>query len=109
MADRQIIFHKTLNHINDQLSSDNRNMLCFLMESDVPKYMLDEVRHNNRVPMHDVFRVLMEREKISTTDLNYLVERLKTIQRIDLVRYIEKQMPTEQTQSSTLFQRHDPQ
>ena len=109
MADRQARFYEILNYINDQLSSDNRNMLCFLLQTDVPQTLLDEVRDNIRVPMHNIFRALIERGRICPTDLNYLVERLQGIKRIDLVRYIQKHMPTEVAATSpSLFRRHDP-
>lgn len=112
MAERNAQFYQLLTQIDDQLSTKDRAKLSFLLKDDVPRYILDEISHNSRIPLTDLWQALIDRSKISPNDLKYLINFLKVIERHDLVRRAERYLSAGQpaaNQSTHLFRQIDPQ
>ena len=116
MEDKDLRFRTLLMSIDDKLSHDNRLSLGFLLNDDVPRREIDAISRDSRVSMNNVWEALISRQKIGPDDVQYLIDRLKKIQRIDLVRQLEHYSSTAQTahrletsrKSSNLFKRTDP-
>ena len=116
MEDKDLRFRTLLMSIDENLSRDNRDMLGFLLNDDVPRREIDAIRRDNRASMSNVWEALISRQKISPDDVQYLIDCLKKIQRIDLVRRLEHYSSTTQAthrvetpaKSSSLFERTDP-
>ena len=110
MADREVQLRLFLMQISDRLSQDNRAMLGFLLRGEVPSRDIDTIVHDSRASMSDVWNALIDREKITPDNPEYLVRLLQNIQRLDLVRKVNQYYSTVQPASlesntSNLFKR----
>ena len=114
MDDQDLKLRTLLADIGDKLSQENRVMLGFLLKDDVPRRDLDSIGHDSRVPMSVVWEALINRQKITPDDVDYLIDRLEKIQRLDLVRILRKYTAAVRTgqgaapHNSDLFKRLDP-
>jgi hypothetical protein len=114
MDEQDLKLRTLLVEIGDKLSQENRVMLGFLLKDDVPRRDLDDVAHDSRVSMSIVWEALINRQKITPDDVEYLIDRMEKIQRLDLVRVLKKYAATTRTgqgaaaHNSDLFKRHDP-
>ena len=80
--------------IDQQLSNDERRDLCFLIGcEDVPRRILDTVIKDNAAPMTEVWEALFDRRKITIGNVDYLIERLTRINRVDLVLLLKNFCP----------------
>jgi hypothetical protein len=102
--------------IGDKLSNENRVMLGFLLRDDVPRRELDDIVRDSRVSMVKVWEALIDRQKITPDNLDYLINRFNEIQRIDLVRQLQSYVNSTHSEYSTaptnhathLFKRYNP-
>jgi hypothetical protein len=103
--------------IGDKLSNDDRVMLSFLLANDVPRRDLDTISRDSRASMNVIWEALINRQKITPDNVDYLIDCFEKIRRIDLVRrlkqYSTAQRPENSSErprsSSDLFNRYDPQ
>jgi hypothetical protein len=102
--------------IGDRLSNDDRVMLGFLLANDVPRRDLDLIARDSRASMNVIWEALIDRQKITSDNVDYLINCFEKIRRIDLARRLQqystapKSEPSaEKTKnSSKLFTRIDP-
>ncbi|CAF3761347.1 unnamed protein product [Rotaria socialis] len=102
--------------IGDKLSHDDRATLGFLLANDVPRRDLDTIARDNRTSMNIIWETLINRQKITPENVDYLILRLENIRRMDLVRQLKQYSSTvksenpvvKSTTSSDLFNRIDP-
>lgn len=76
--------------IGNKLSNDDRVMLRFLLADDVPRRDLDSIVRDSRTSMNVVWETLINRQKITPNNVDYLVLRFEKIQRMDLVRQLKQ-------------------
>ncbi|CAF1166277.1 unnamed protein product [Adineta ricciae] len=80
--------------IDQQLTNDERRDLCFLVGcEDVPRRILDPVIKDSAAPMIEVWEALFDRRKITTGNVDYLIERLTRINRLDLAELLKNFCP----------------
>ena len=117
MEEQDLRLRSLLIEIGDKLSNENRVMLGFLLKDDVPRRDLDAVAYDSRTSMSVVWDALINRQKITPDNIDYLIDRLEKIQRLDLVRQLKKYSATAGTgqasgaatsHTSDLFKRIDP-
>lgn len=114
MDEQDLKLRTQLVEIGDKLSQENRVMLGFLLRDDVPRRDLDNIAHDSRMSMSVVWEALINRQKITPDDVDYLIDRLEKIQRLDLVRILRKYTAATRTgqgavpHNSDLFKRFDP-
>ncbi len=116
MDESDLRLRTLLMDIGDRLSNDDRSMLSFLLSNDVPRRDLDTVARDSRASMNPIWEALINRQKITANNVNYLIVCFEKIRRIDLVRrlkqYSSTSQPERQTEqarnSSDLFVRIDP-
>lgn len=103
--------------VGDRLSNENRQQIGFLLRGEVPARLIEEIVYNIRVPMTGIWEALIDRQKISPENLDYLIGLLQGISRLDLVRHVKKYLSTietdhetttSQSNCSSLFKRIDP-
>lgn len=94
--------------ISDRLSNDDRSKLCFQIGDDVPRRIRQEIEQNSRASMDIIWLELIDRGLISTTNVKYLIDRLRIIGRIDLAKRLENFAGGTDVASS-VFTRHEPQ
>jgi len=95
-----------LTDIGDKLSNDDRARLTFLLANDVPRRDLDTISRDSRASMNLIWEALINRQKITPDNVDYLIAHFERIQRIDLVRRLKQYSTT--PKSSDLFIRTDP-
>ncbi len=102
--------------IGDRLSNDDRVMLSFLLANDIPRRDLDSVARDNRASMNIIWEALINRQKITPDNVDYLINCFEKIRRMDLVRKLKQYTTASKTESSVgktkdspaLFVRHNP-
>ncbi|CAF2877413.1 unnamed protein product [Rotaria sp. Silwood2] len=112
--------------IDRHLTNVDRQRLCFLIGcEDVPRRLLDIIAKDGSAPMTDIWEALFDRRKITINNVNYLIERLGKIERLDLAELLKNYCPlpfslsatpstetrsqtTQRTTMSELFNYHDP-
>ncbi|CAF1215825.1 unnamed protein product [Rotaria magnacalcarata] len=102
--------------IGDKLSNDDRITLGFLLADDVPRRDLDTIARDKRTSMNIIWETLINRQKITPENVDYLILRLENIRRMDLVRQLKQYSSTvksgnpvvKSSTSSDLFNRIDP-
>jgi hypothetical protein len=73
--------------IDRQLTNSERKTLGFLIGSDdVPRQLIDTIEKDDSTSMIPIWEALLDRRKIDVDNVNYLIERLKKIERTDLVQ-----------------------
>jgi hypothetical protein len=88
--------------IDQKLANTERQRLCFLIGcEDVPRRLLDVVAKDGSAPMNDIWETLLDRRKITTNNVNYLIERLEKIDRLDLVELLRNYCPVPFSLSAT--------
>jgi hypothetical protein len=100
--------------IDRNLKNDERKTLCFLIGcEDVPRRLIDAVSNDSSTSMHEIWETLFDRRKITVNNVNYLVERLIEIERIDLAERLKNYCPvpfslsaTPTTESGNRMQQH---
>ena len=60
------------------------------MDDPLSRALREEIERNPRASMNILWQELIDRGKISRTDVSYLTARLRVIGRIDLVRRLEQ-------------------
>lgn len=98
-------------YISDRLSNDDRVSLCFQIGDDVPRRIRDAIQHDPRASMDPLWEELINRNKISSNNVQYLINHFRSIRRIDLVRRLENYLEEQNRNSSTassVFTRHEP-
>ena len=86
--------------IEGKLSNDDRAMLGFLLVGDVPRRDLDRIARDNRESMNIIWEALIDRQKITSDNVDYLILRFEKIQRLDLVRQLKQHSAGSKLQSS---------
>ncbi|CAF3023334.1 unnamed protein product [Rotaria socialis] len=112
--------------VDRDLTDVERQKFCFLIGcDDVPRRYLDAIAKDNSASMTSIWETLFDRRKITVNNVNYIIERLDKIQRLDLAELLRNYCPlpfslstapstetkhqTEQrTNISDLFSRIDP-
>ncbi|CAF1118262.1 unnamed protein product [Rotaria sp. Silwood1] len=80
--------------IDRHLTNTDRQRLCFLIGcEDVPRRLLDVIAKDGSASMTDIWESLFDRRKITTNNVNYLIERLGKIERFDLVELLKNYCP----------------
>ena len=80
--------------IDRHLTNADRQKLCFLIGcEDVPRRLLDIVTKDGAPAMNDVWEALFDRRKITTNNVNYLIERLDRIERSDMAELLRNYCP----------------
>ncbi len=80
--------------IDRHLENKERQQLCFLIGcEDVPRRYLDIIAKDGSAPMTDVWEKLLDGRKITVNNVNYLIERLVKIQRLDLAELLKNYCP----------------
>jgi hypothetical protein len=116
MNAQELQLRKFLIDIGDRLSSDDRDRLTFLLANDVPRRDLDSIAHDNRASMNVIWEALINRQKITPDNVDYLINCFENIHRIDLVRKLKQYSPGSKNETSVgkakdspaLFFRHEP-
>ncbi|CAF4380621.1 unnamed protein product [Didymodactylos carnosus] len=80
--DNDYELRKLLLNTEFALSDDDKDYLIFVIGSDIGKRL-----QNSK--LIDVFEALIERNKISSNNLDYLIERLEAIKRLDVAQYLK--------------------
>jgi hypothetical protein len=102
--------------ISNKLSNDNRASLGFLLRDDVPRRELDIIARDNRAPMNPIWDELINRQKITADNVDYLIACFEQIHRIDLARQLRqysqktslRNRVEQPARSSNIFNRIDP-
>jgi hypothetical protein len=102
--------------ISDQLSDNNRASLGFLLRDDVPRRELDLIAKDNSAPMSPIWEELINRQKITADNVDYLIRHFGSIKRIDLAHRLRQysqgtsshDRAEQPAKSSNLFNRIDP-
>ncbi|CAF1286720.1 unnamed protein product [Didymodactylos carnosus] len=81
--DNECEFRKILLDTKFKLSDDDKQNLMFIIGSDVAKNLENS-------ELTKVFEALIQRNKLSSNDLNYLIVRLETIKRHDLAENLKR-------------------
>jgi len=80
--------------IDRHLMNNERQQLCFLIGcEDVPRRYLDAIAKDGSQSMSDIWEILFDRRKITINNVNYLIERLEKIQRLDLAELLRNYCP----------------
>ncbi|CAF1199125.1 unnamed protein product [Adineta steineri] len=88
--------------IDQQLTNDQRKRLSFLIGcEDAPRRLIDTVAKDGSASMTDIWEALFDRRKITADNVNYLIERLEKIQRLDLVQLLKNYCPLPFSLSAT--------
>ncbi|CAF1236862.1 unnamed protein product [Rotaria sordida] len=88
--------------IDRHLTNVDRQRLCFLIGcEDVPRRLLDIIAKDGSASMTDIWEILFDRRKITVNNVNYLIERLEKIQRLDLAELLKKYCPMPFSLSTT--------
>ncbi len=103
-------------YIGDRLSNDDRVMLTFLLANDVPRRDLDTISRDSRASMNIIWEALLNRQKITPNNVDYLINCFEKIRRIDLAQRLKQYSTAPRAQnpvknpksSSSLFTRYDP-
>ncbi|CAF1521052.1 unnamed protein product [Didymodactylos carnosus] len=85
--DNDYELRKLLLNTEFALSDDDKDYLIFVIGSDIGKRL-----QNSK--LIDVFEALIERNKISSNNLDYLIERLEAIKRLDVAQYLKEHKPS---------------
>ncbi|CAF1588216.1 unnamed protein product [Didymodactylos carnosus] len=80
--DNEYELRKLLLDTQFALSDNDKDYLVFVIGLDIGKHL------QNSKLVH-VFEALIQRNKISSNNLNYLIERLETIKRPDVAQYLK--------------------
>jgi hypothetical protein len=94
-------------NIGNKLSRSDRQHLGLLLGDVVPRRDIDTITRDNRASMDIIWDALINRQKITPDNINYLIELFEGIQRLDIVQQL-KQYSTASNNSSDLFARIDP-
>jgi hypothetical protein len=102
--------------VGDKLSSNDRVSLSFLLAADVPRRDLETIAHDNRASMNIIWETLINREKISVNNVDYLIRCFEKIGRKDIARQLQRYSTASNSEnqvekaknSSLLFTRIDP-
>ncbi len=116
MEAKELQLRTFLIDIGDRLSNDDRVMLTFLLANDVPRRDLDSIAQDKRASMNIIWEALINRQKITPDNIDYLINCFEKIRRMDLVRKLKQYTTTSKTESpveiskdsSALFVRHNP-
>lgn len=88
--------------IDQDLTNDERQQLCFLIGSeDIPRRYLDVIAKNGSASMTDIWEILFDRRKITVSNVSYLIERLEKVQRLDLAELLKNYCPVPFSLSAT--------
>lgn len=80
--------------VEQHLNEDERRKLVFLIGcEDIPRRLLDAYSKDTSQSMSDIWETLFDRRKITTNNVNYLIERLDKLKRADLVQMLKNYCP----------------
>lgn len=116
MDEKDLKLRTLLIDIGNKLSNDDRAMLGFLLTNDIPRRDLDTISRDSRASMNIIWETLINRQKITPENVDYLIICFEKIKRLDLVRQLKQyssslklDYPIEKPRlSSDLFNRTDP-
>ncbi|CAF3710036.1 unnamed protein product [Adineta steineri] len=116
MDPNELKLRNVLIDIDHKLSVNDRHMLSFLLDADVPRRDLDAIADNHRTPMNIIWEALISRQKITPDNVDYLIVRLDEIGRKDLARTLKEYSATARSNNrneplnnaSNLFNRINP-
>jgi hypothetical protein len=116
MNDQELNLRMLLVDVGDRLSNENRLKLSFLLKGDVPTRELEAIMRDSRQPMDRVWEELINRQRITPNNINYLIDRMEMIQRLDIVRLLKKHVlnhqinenPLPENPVADLFERTEP-
>jgi hypothetical protein len=70
-------------NIGNKLSRSDRQHLGLLLGDVVPRRDIDTITGDNRASMDIIWEALINRQKITPDNINYLIELFEGIQRLD--------------------------
>ena len=116
MSQEDTALRSLLIDISDRLSDSDRTRLCFQIGDDVPQRIRQPIAQDGRTPMDPLWEELINRQKISPDNVDYLIARFRVIGRIDLANRLGQYTTTRNLAnsvgksgaSSNLFIRHEP-
>ena len=101
MESSDLRLRSILIEIDRNLSNVERQRLCFLMDNDVPRRLVDVIAKDSSEPMTDIWQTLFDRRKITSDNVNYLTERLVKVGRLDLAQLLRNYCPLSFSLSTT--------
>ncbi|CAF0783009.1 unnamed protein product, partial [Didymodactylos carnosus] len=92
MSNTDFQLRALLINIERELNDDDIGNLCFILECDVPRRILDNYKKTQS--MSEIWETLIDYGKITPNNLTYLIKRFENIHRPDLAARLTQFCPS---------------